>query len=57
MDYGVLCMILPIAAFCIFIKLCIYFEIIPKNLQIKPPEKVGFLDMAGNIARDFNKKD
>lgn len=56
MDLGVLCMILPILAFCIFIKLCLYFEIIPKNLQLPPPKKVGFFDMAGNIAKDYNKK-
>jgi hypothetical protein len=52
MDWGMLCILLPIIAFCIFVKLFTHFEFIPK---LKPRKKIGFLDMAGNVAKDYNE--
>lgn len=51
-----LCIVFPIIVFCIFIKVCSFYEFIPKNLQPDPPERIKFLDMAGNIAKSYNKK-
>jgi len=44
-----------ILCFCIFIKFCNYFEFIPRNLQLEPPKEVKLLDVAGTVAKKYNK--